>query len=96
VKSKKFNGASTLGMFIVENYLTTLYYSSWVLDTEYGFHICNCMEKLKKSKRLVESKMNLQLSNEAKVVALAVETSCFVFSNGLILKLYNCYFVPVF
>jgi len=40
--------------------------------------------------------MNLQLSNEAKVVALAVETSCFVFSNGLILKLYNCYFVPVF
>jgi len=43
VKSKKFNGASTLGMFIVENYLTTLYYSSWVLDTEYGFHICNCM-----------------------------------------------------
>ena len=30
--------------------------------------------------------MDLQLSNEARVVALAVETSYFVFSNGLILN----------
>jgi hypothetical protein len=30
--------------------------------------------------------MDLQLSNEARVVALAVETSYFVFPNGLILN----------
>jgi len=62
------------------------------------------MQELKKSRRLVEGKVNLRLSNEVRVVALAVktsyaltvETSYFVLPNGLILELYNCYFVPVF
>jgi hypothetical protein len=62
------------------------------------------MQELKKNRRLVEGKVNLRLSNEVRVVALAVktsyalavETSYFVLPNGLILELYNCYFVPVF
>jgi len=74
------------------------------LDTEYGFYICNCMQELKKNRRLVEGKVNLRLSNEVRVVALAVktsyalavETSYFGLPNRLILELYNCYFVPVF
>ena len=40
--------------------------------------------------------MDLQLSNEARVAALAIGTSYFVFSKGLILKLYKCYFIPIF
>jgi hypothetical protein len=48
VKAKKLNEASTSGMFIIENYLTTLHCSSWVLDTECDFHICNGMQELKK------------------------------------------------
>ena len=48
--------------------------------------------------------MDLQLSNEVKVVALAIRTSYalivgtsyLVLRNELILELYNCYFVPVF
>jgi hypothetical protein len=62
------------------------------------------MQELKKNRRLVEGKVNLQLSNEVRVVALAVktsyalavETSYFGLPNRLILELYNCYFVPVF
>jgi hypothetical protein len=40
--------------------------------------------------------VDLQLSNEARVAALAVGTSYFVLSNELILELYNCYFVSIF
>ena len=40
--------------------------------------------------------MNLQLSNEARIVALAVRTSYFVFHNRMILEPYNYYFVLVF
>jgi len=39
----KLNEAYTSGMFIIENYLTTLHCGSWVLDTKNGFHICNFM-----------------------------------------------------
>jgi hypothetical protein len=54
------------------------------------------MKELKKSWRLVERKVDLQLSNEAIVVALVVGTSYFVLPNELILELYNFYFVLVF
>lgn len=59
VKVKKLNKDSTIGMFIMENYLTTLYYSSWILDTKYGFHICNYIHELRKNKRLFEGKVYL-------------------------------------
>jgi len=41
VKEKKLTEAFTSGMFIIENYHTTLHCSSLVLDTECGFHIYN-------------------------------------------------------
>ena len=40
--------------------------------------------------------MNLRLNNEPRVAALAIETSYFVLSNGMILELYNCHFILVF
>jgi hypothetical protein len=40
--------------------------------------------------------MDIRLSNEARVATLVVRTSYFVLPNRLILKLYNCHFVPVF
>ena len=52
VKAKKLNEASTSGMFIIENYLTTLHCNSWVLDTECDFHICNGMQELKKKQKI--------------------------------------------
>ena len=92
MKVKKLNEASTSSMFIIENYLTALHYSSLVLDTKCCFHFCNCMQEVKKSGKLVEDKMDLQLSNEVGVTALAIGTtyalvvgvSYFVLPNGLI------------
>jgi len=59
MKAKKLNEAYTSGMFIIENYLTTLHYSFWVLDIECGFYIYNCMQELKKIRRLVEGRVDL-------------------------------------
>jgi len=58
----------------------------------------------KKNRKLVEGKVDLQLSNEARVAALdvgtsyalVVETNYFVLHNRLIVELYYCYFVLVF
>jgi len=74
------------------------------LNIECGFHIYNYMQELKKITRLVEGKVDQWLSNEVRFVALAlgisyalvVGTSYFVLLNGLILELYNFYFVPIF
>jgi hypothetical protein len=54
------------------------------------------LQELRKSRRLVEGKVNLRLSNEARVVALAVGTNYFVLLSRLILELYDCYLIPVF
>jgi hypothetical protein len=54
------------------------------------------MQELKKSRRLVEDKVDLRFSNEAMVAALVVGTSYFVLLKQMILELYNCYFVLVF
>ena len=99
VKKKKFNETSISGMFIIENYLTTLHCSQ-VLDTEYGFYICNCMQKLKKNKK-INLRQNGPISNGARVATLAVgtsyaltvRTSYFVLPNRLMQD--NYYFVPV-
>jgi len=47
---------------------------SWVLDTKCGFHICNCMQELKKSRKLVEDKVDLWLSNEVRITIIVVKT----------------------
>jgi len=58
--------------------------------------MCDNMQELKKSRRLVKNKVDLQFSNEAMVAALVVGTSYFVLLKQMILELYNCYFVQVF
>ena len=41
VKGNKLIKVSTSSMFMIENYLSTLYISSWLLYIKCGFHICN-------------------------------------------------------
>jgi hypothetical protein len=59
VKGKKLVKVSSSGIFMIENYLSTSYSSSWVLDTKYGFNIYNNIQELKKSRRLNKGKMDL-------------------------------------
>jgi len=58
--------------------------------------MCDNMQELKKSRRLVEDKIDLRFSNEAMVAALVVGTSYFVLLKQMILELNNYYFVLVF
>ena len=48
IKTSKLNKTSTSDMFRIERHLTTLHCSSWILDTQYGFYICNYLQELKK------------------------------------------------
>jgi len=59
MKGKKLVKVSSSGMFMIENYLSTSYSSSWVLDTKCGFNIYKNMQGLKKSRRLNKGKMDL-------------------------------------
>jgi hypothetical protein len=53
------------------------------------------MQELKKSSRLYKDEVDLRVRNEARVVVLVVRTYYFTLLSDLILKLDNCYFVPI-
>ncbi|KAG8662088.1 hypothetical protein MANES_01G061550v8 [Manihot esculenta] len=56
--------------------------TSWVLDTEYGSHICTNVHGLKRSRKLKKGDVDLRVGNGARVVALAVRTYELVLPNG--------------
>jgi len=87
--------ANTHMMFMIENYLATSHSSFWVLDTEYGFYICNNEQELKKDKRLLKGEVDLHVGNGARVAALAVRTYNLTLPSRMLLELDNFYFVPV-
>jgi hypothetical protein len=89
---EKRGSASASGIFIVENFLTT--YTSWILDTGCGSHICNNVQGLKTSRKLKKGEVDLRVGNGAKVAALAVGTFCITLPSGFVLELNNCYFIP--
>jgi hypothetical protein len=91
----EYSNVNTNVMFMIENYLATSHSSSWVLDTEYGFHICNNNQELKKYRRLLKGEVDLRVSNGARVAALAVRTYNLTLPSRMLLELDNFYFVPV-
>ncbi|KAL0293557.1 UNVERIFIED_CONTAM: hypothetical protein Sradi_6929700 [Sesamum radiatum] len=62
---------SNLGMLVVEiNMISNS--ASWVLDTNYGAHICNNLQVLETSRKLSKDEMILRLGNGKAVAAEAV------------------------
>jgi hypothetical protein len=53
------------------------------------------VKELKRSRRLRNGKVDLNIGNGVKVVALAVKTYYLTFCNELILELDNCYIIIV-
>jgi len=53
------------------------------------------VKELKRSRRLCNGKMDLNIGNGVRVVALVVKTYYLTFCNKLILELGNCYIVIV-
>jgi len=90
----KKNGtlATTSGIYVLEINLSTS--SSWVLDTGCATHICNNVQGLRRSRRLMHGEVDLRVGNGAKVAALTVGSYLITLPCGLVLELNNCYYVP--
>ncbi|XP_056690046.1 uncharacterized protein [Spinacia oleracea] len=69
--------------------------TSWVFDTACGSHIIGNVQGLKRSRSLSKGEVDLRVGNGARVAALAVGDYSLRLPSGLILELYNCYYVPV-
>ncbi|VFQ80972.1 unnamed protein product [Cuscuta campestris] len=69
-------------------------FTSWVMDTGCGSHICTSMQNLHEVRHLTEGEVQLKVRNGALVNALAVGTYVLSLPSGLLLHLNNCLFVP--
>ncbi|VFQ66164.1 unnamed protein product [Cuscuta campestris] len=69
-------------------------FTSWVMDTGCGSHICTSIQNLHEVRHLTEGEVQLKVGNGALVNALAVGTYVLSLPSGLLLHLNNCLFVP--
>ena len=65
-----------------------------MLDTGCGTHLCNNIQDLRNSRRLLYREVDLRMGNGAKLAALCVGTYSISLPNGLVLDLDNCVYVP--
>ncbi|KAK8538769.1 hypothetical protein V6N12_034477 [Hibiscus sabdariffa] len=69
VKKAKVVGASVSGIYVIDVNMST--YSSWVLDTGCGSHICTSVQGLHTRRSLAKGDVDLRVGNGARVAALA-------------------------
>ncbi|VFQ73283.1 unnamed protein product [Cuscuta campestris] len=80
------------GIYVIEVNMSD--FTSWVMDTGCGSHICTSMQNLHEVRHLTEGEVQLKVGNGALVNALAVGTYVLSLPSGLLLHLNNCLFVP--
>lgn len=90
----KANLASTSYIFMIEIYHSILNTSLGVLDIGCEHHLCNDIQGLKRSRKLKENEITMQLGNGKIVAAKAVVTFSLSLPFGFILEHNNCYRVP--
>ena len=91
-KKKKTDETSSLGIYVIQINFSP--FSSWVLDTGCGSHICTNVQGLKRTRQLKKGEVDLRVGNGAKVAALAVGSYELTLPSRLLLVLDNCYYVP--
>ena len=79
----------TSSIFVIEVNLFT----SWVLDTGYGSHICLNEHDLKRNRALAKGKVDLRVGSGVRVAALAVGSYDLTLPTWLVINLENVYFV---
>ena len=79
-------------IFVIEVNLST--FTSWVLDTGCGSHICIDVRELQRSRSFAKGEIDLRVGNGAKVVALAVGTYNLSLPSGLVLELNDFLYMP--
>ncbi|VFQ84555.1 unnamed protein product [Cuscuta campestris] len=80
------------GIYVIEVNMSD--FTSWVMDTGCGSHICTSMQNLHEVRHLTEGEVQLKVGNRALVNALAVGTYVLSLPSGLLLHLNNCLCVP--
>ena len=88
-----FDAPSSSGIYVIE-VNTVSRDNLWVLDTDCGSHICNYMQGLRNSRRLAKGESDIQVSNGARVAAIAIRTYVLNLPSGLCLNLDNFFYVP--
>ncbi|KAL0412130.1 UNVERIFIED_CONTAM: hypothetical protein Slati_3802700 [Sesamum latifolium] len=80
-------------MFVIEVKMVTNA-ASWVLDIGCGAHICNNLQVLERSRRLIKDEMILRLGDRKAVAAKTVGSLSLVISDHIRIELKDCYCVP--
>ena len=89
---KKGSATTSSCIHVIEVNLSTS--DSWVLDTDFGSHICTNVQGLKRSRILAKGEVDLWVGNGVRVTALVVRSYDITLPSGLVLSLKNCYYVP--
>ena len=94
-KSKKkvaCDAPSSSGIYVIE--VNTFFCDNlWVLDISFSSHICNNMQGLKNSRKLMKGESDLRVGNSERVVDVAIGTYVLNFPSGLCLNLDNYFYV---
>ena len=93
LKKKASNAPSTSGMFVIELHIVS-HDNLWVLDIDWGSHICTDMQGLRNSRKLSKGESNLHVGNGVRVATLALRTYVLTLPSGLVLHLNDCFYVP--
>ena len=87
-----YDAPSSSGIYVIE--VNTISHDNiWVLDTGCGSHICNVMQGLRNSRKLVKGEFDLRVGNGARVAVVAIGTFVLNLPSGLCLNLDNCFYV---
>ncbi|GAV72407.1 hypothetical protein CFOL_v3_15895, partial [Cephalotus follicularis] len=85
---------NTKGMFMIKLNLTLNISSTWILDIGCETNHCNSLQGLRKVRQLGAGDLDLRLGDGFRIIAMAVGIFDITWSNGCILTLYPCYYVP--
>jgi hypothetical protein len=93
-KKKKGSETSNSGINFTEINIAVSSSDSWVFDTRSMIHTCKSLQGLSLTRRFTNSELDVHIDNQAKIVAIAVDTFHQSLPSGLVLKLNNCYCIP--
>ena len=83
-----------LGIYMIDNYLSSKYFASWVLDTGCTSHICHDSLRLTSKQKLRKGEVELSMGNDARVATVVLGVVNLELPSIYYLSLEECYYVP--
>jgi hypothetical protein len=90
-KKKKGSETSASGINVIEINIAESSSDSWVFDTGSMIHTCKLLQGLSLTRRFAKGKLDVHVSNGAKVAAITTGTFHLPLPSGLVLELNNYY-----